>query len=154
MHFFNRKEQKPLLHYLRDHYGSTHELVGLFHMNSKQKVYFAPRSVEAGLFPDLHIKNVGFYLGQWKHNHFRFSLDGAQHLGPFCTKQIVTIPNESVATWFTGEDLPLPESSVRGFVIVKNGNDFIGGGRVADGVLHNFVSKNRRIKVLSTPDPL
>lgn len=45
-----------------------------------------------------------------------------------------------------GSDLD-KESSEKGFVIISNGKDFFGSGRVKDGKILNYVPKVRRLSV-------
>ena len=43
-----------------------------------------------------------------------------------------------------GEDLNI-EGDYSGFVIIKNKNDFLGTGKYKDGIILNYVGKERRV---------
>jgi len=147
MKFLNSKELKPIIGFIKNHYGITSKLDGLYHTNSKGKVYYSKRSVEPALIDELRIKALGIYIGQWKNDEFRFSVEGSQIFGPLCTRNICIISDENVKAWFRGEDIAC-EPTLHGFVVVKNGDDYLACGKAFDGLLRNFLSKSRYVKVL------
>lgn len=88
---------------------------------------------------------AGLYLGEYSRNRVRLSMDGAQLLGPFATKNIVELDTEQATRWLQGESI-IYEDKRRDYVIVMQSNDILGCGRLSNGILHSFVPKIRRLK--------
>lgn len=65
-------------------------------------------------------------------------------IGKEAKKNVVEISDENVKKWLFGNDIKV-ETECRGFVIVKNKNDFLGTGKVRGNEILNFVPKIRRI---------
>ena len=79
----------------------------------------------------------------------RLSIEGSQILGKQATKNILEVTDEQAAQWFSGQDIQT-ESGLKGFVLVKHKQDFLGCGNLANRVLHNYLGKERRIKTLKS----
>lgn len=149
MKFLNRRELKPIIAAITTHYGYTGNFDGVFHMNTKNRLYFAKRSIETAFtFEKLHVKNVGLYIGEFRRGSFRFSIEGSQLFGPKCTQHLVEIADDDVSKWMAGEDLAY-SGDLKGFVLVKNGNDFLSCGNVSNGTIKNFIPKGRRVKIIA-----
>lgn len=103
------------------------------------------------LFP---IEGVGIYFGTQSINRHgvkecRLSLDALHSIQDQITKNILELDEKQVIEWFRGNNLELKNNQkvLKGFVAVKFGDDFLGTGRVSnDGVLQNFLPKERRIR--------
>jgi NOL1/NOP2/fmu family ribosome biogenesis protein len=76
---------------------------------------------------------------------FRFSLEGAQLLGPQASKNIIELDLEERNAWFRGEELEADESFNGQYVLLKSGNDFCGVGRVKNEKIMNYLSKSRKL---------
>ncbi|MEK6849017.1 MAG: hypothetical protein AABY01_00435 [Nanoarchaeota archaeon] len=46
--------------------------------------------------------------------------------------------------WLKGHDLPTT-SPLKGYLLVRSGRDFFGSTVIKDGLMMNFVPKNRRL---------
>ena len=68
-------------------------------------------------------------------------------LGKNATTNIVKLNDEQLKEWLRGEDF-LVEENFKGFVLVKNKDDFFGSGRIINNKLLNYVPKDRRIDVI------
>lgn len=88
---------------------------------------------------------AGLYLGEYSRNAVRLSMDGAQILGQFATRNVVTLNKYQAANWLQGESINYKDER-RGYVIVKEKDKILGCGRLSNGVLHSFVPKVRRPK--------
>jgi NOL1/NOP2/fmu family ribosome biogenesis protein len=86
---------------------------------------------------------TGLYIGEYSPKAFRLSMDGAQLLGPYATKQIVKLNDDQAETWLQGESVNY-EDKQRGYVIVVHNNTIIGCGSLSQGKLRSFVPKVRR----------
>jgi NOL1/NOP2/fmu family ribosome biogenesis protein len=88
---------------------------------------------------------TGIYIGEYSPNAFRLSMDGAQLLGPYATKQKVELTDIQAQKWLQGESVNY-EDKQRGYVIVLHDNTIIGCGSLSHGLLRSFVPKIRRLK--------
>ena len=79
-----------------------------------------------------------------KNGELRLSIEGSQLIGKAAKKNVVEISDCQVKKWLFGNDIEIG-TACEGFVIVRNKNDFLGTGKIKDGVLLNFIPKTRRI---------
>jgi NOL1/NOP2/fmu family ribosome biogenesis protein len=86
---------------------------------------------------------AGLYFGEYRPHAVRPSMDGAQLIGPYATKGVVTITIEQAKHWLQGESITTEEDG-RGYVIVSDGHRFLGCGSLSNGTLLSFVPKVRR----------
>ncbi len=86
---------------------------------------------------------AGLYIGELKTHTIRLSLDGAQLLGPYATKQIIQLSAEDAKAWFNGKTIQIKDAR-HGYVIVKQGVDILGCGSLSNGRLQSYIPKSRR----------
>jgi NOL1/NOP2/fmu family ribosome biogenesis protein len=86
---------------------------------------------------------AGLYFGEYRPQVVRPSMDGAQLIGPYATKGVVTITQEQSHRWLQGEPVHVQDEQ-RGYVIVSDGRRFLGCGSLSKGTLLSFVPKVRR----------
>lgn len=89
--------------------------------------------------------HVGLYFAEYTPNAIRLTMDGAQLIGSFATKQIVTLTKDQAEAWLQGVSIEYKDER-HDFVIVKHNEDILGCGRLSDGILHSYVPKSRRPK--------
>lgn len=88
----------------------------------------------------------GIYFGTLERGGFRLSIDGAALAGRLATKNVVEVDDREAERWMRGEDIQAEGAGeVRGYVLLKWRNFFIGCGRGDGKKIRNFVAKNRRI---------
>lgn len=137
----SKKELKEINNYLQARFGA--KLEGSAYVKStKGNIYMTTRNLGDVDLKNLRISSIGLYIGEMRKGEFRLSIEGSQILGPKAIKGIVEI--QEVAKWMKGESIPIGSSEV-GYVIVKHGNDFLGCGRIKNGMLLNYVPKTRWI---------
>ena len=85
------------------------------------------------------------YFGFEEKNGFRLSLEGAQIIGPHAKKQVLELNEEQLKEWFNGQNLKT-ESIDKGFTLLKRKNDYVGCGFMSNGIVYNFIPKNRRLR--------
>jgi|GEM_PF-110774 NOL1/NOP2/fmu family ribosome biogenesis protein len=125
----------------------------------KDRIY-AFRCEEFEGEPDhLDFIHHGFYFGKLEKDGLRLSIEGSFLVGRLATKNVVEINREDVEKWMMGENLNLNSMNLNfksgreyreisdGYVILKCGSYFLGCGKLRDGVIRNFIPKNRQIKV-------
>lgn len=97
----------------------------------------------------LRINSFGLYFGEYNtdQTQIRLSIEGSQIIGPIATKNVLEVSRNQFMRWMQGnsiDDIP-PDKQMVGYVIVKHNNDYGAVGTFKDGILLNFVPKNRRI---------
>lgn len=113
-------------------------------MSDKDNLYLIFKDVEKINFSQLRINSFGLYFGEYRHNELRLSIEGSQIIGKLAKKNIVELTKDQLKTWFKGNDVDI-EIDCKGFVILKNNDDFVGCGRVKENKILNFVPKARRL---------
>ena len=148
LHPLNSREVKPLLAQLRERFGFSGELDYAFLLSSKDRVSLVTREISRIPLERLRINSAGMYFGELKHGELRLSIEGAQLIGPSCSKNILELETEHAHAWLKGEDLPLihPDS---GYVLIRHGADFLGCGKATSEKILNFVPKNRRVRAVA-----
>ncbi len=84
----------------------------------------------------------GIYLGRIEKDGFRLSIEGSFIIGPLATKNVVEIGDATAMQWMKGNGI---SSNVKGYVILKWRNFFVGCGKGNGKVIKNFVPGDRRI---------
>ena len=141
----DRKARKQFLSLLEKQFGFKSKLQYAFFINDRQKVYVANKDVDEVLDANIRIDKIGMYVAEWKDQQVRLSIEGSQLIGPL-SSGVVEVSSAEARGWMKGEDME-KEVSGKGFVIVKSGDDYLGSGKIGDGKIFNYVSKNRRLNV-------
>ena len=82
------------------------------------------------------------YFGKKEKGGFRLSIEGAQMIK--AKKNVLEIDDREVLEWISRNDLKTSEK-MNGFIIIRNKNDVYGVGKIKEGKVMNFVSKDRRV---------
>jgi len=147
---FNSREKKKLLEELSTTYGIKQlNMDDVFLGTPKGRIYITNRDIEKLPLQKLRINSIGLYFAMQDRIGLRLSIEGSQILGKQATKNILEVTDEQAAQWFSGQDIQT-ESGLKGFVLVKHKQDFLGCGNLANRVLHNYLGKERRIKTLKS----
>lgn len=96
------------------------------------------------LASELNIENIGLYFAKEEKDGIRLTLDGLQILKNQVTKNILELTDKQADDWLRGNDLDI--QTKRGFIVLKNNNEFLGCGKSTGERIANFVPKERRIK--------
>ncbi|MGB9748439.1 MAG: methyltransferase RsmF C-terminal domain-like protein [Candidatus Woesearchaeota archaeon] len=154
----NRKEIKKILKLLRERFCCDFGFDSDFDFgmlkSSSGKLYLVTKEISKLNFKKLKISRTGIYFADYeekfKNNKIRLSIEGAQLIGALAKKNILEIDESGLRKWFFGEDLIVKNASnvSDGFVILKYNNDFVGCGLLKQGILKNYVPKERRAKDL------
>ena len=144
MRLLERKERKQFLSLLQKQFGFSGDLDYAFFINEQKKVFIVNKEVDDVLHGKVRIQSVGLYIAEWSDHHVRLSIEGSQLLGDGSTSVMVT--DAEARAWMKGNDV---EKDVpgKGFVIIKNGSDYLGSGKIGKGVVYNYIGKNRRLQV-------
>ena len=88
--------------------------------------------------------HYGLYFGTLEENGIRLSIEGAFIVGRIAKKNVIELDDDMAMAWMSGRDLELP---VRGYVILKWRNYFLGCGKGNGKIVKNYVPKERRLKI-------
>ncbi|MFA4647399.1 hypothetical protein P8X24_09155 [Pyrococcus kukulkanii] len=86
----------------------------------------------------------GVYFGKIEADGIRLTIEGAFIIGPKATKNVIEVDDEKAKAWLRGEDIKVDEEGNR-WVILKWRNYWLGGGKLINGVVKNYVPKERRL---------
>ena len=143
--FVPSRELKLFCKRVKDQYGGVPELFDeLAFVTGKEKFYVIQRDVGSIDLKNIRINSIGLYVAEVKGGQLRLSIEGAQLVGPFASKNVCEISEEQLRQWFKGQDLKV-EGAYSGFVILKCGSDFVGSGKFKEGLILNYVPKARRL---------
>jgi NOL1/NOP2/fmu family ribosome biogenesis protein len=92
----------------------------------------------------LRIDSIGLYIGAIESGELRLSIEGSQLIGPMATKGIIDLDESGMRAWIRGDDVATDDGQT-GFLLVRFRNDFLGTGKIKNGMLLNFFPKSRRI---------
>jgi NOL1/NOP2/fmu family ribosome biogenesis protein len=141
----NRKEAKRILKRVEDQWGCTLEGDYVLLLSERQRVYVTNREVFDIDVSNLRVNSFGVYFAEIK-GGVRLSIEGSQMIGPNAKKNIVELDEKEIKEWMRGEDL-IKDTDCEDFVILKQGDDFLGTGKVVPGKILNFVPKTRRVRL-------
>ncbi len=144
--FMRSREVKEFLSSIKSQYGAVPSFfeTAVFLISGREKIYLITRSVDQFPLDQINLNSAGLYIAELKNGQIRLSIEGAQLIGPFASKNICEVQENKAKDWLQGKDIEV-EGSFDGFVIIKQGNDFLGSGKFKDGVVFNYVPKTRRI---------
>lgn len=143
LQILNKKKVKEILAKFEEQWGFTSELDYAFLVNKEGKLFVANRELFEVDDSKLRINSIGLYIAEIEKEP-RLSIEGSQLIGPGATKNVVELSDDLASDWMKGKDIDF-ETECSGFVIIKNGNDYLGSGKVKDGKILNFVPKTRRL---------
>jgi len=138
----NTREIKEIYKKLKEQFGFDEKLNYAFLQDQKNKIWIVSRELDLIDFEKLRINTIGFYFGEIKFDEIRLSMEGAQLIGPVCSKNILELKESQVREYFKGHSVDVDCSD--SFKLLKFGDDFFGCGRVKKNVLINYLPKVHR----------
>ena len=139
----NKKEIKHIFDIISKQWGADIGLDYAFFMSEKEKLYIANKDISKIDETKLRIDTLGLYFGELRNNELRLTIEGSQIIGPKAKKNIFSLDDEQLKSWFSGEDIPA-EHTDNCFLLLKHSTDFVGCGKFKEGKILNFVPKTRR----------
>ena len=101
---------------------------------------------------ELRVDSAGLYIATLLENgELRLSIEGSQLIGPQSKKNVLEIDDAEFEKWIRGNAIE-KDTGLRGFVILKRGDDFCGCGKpVKDEKtgkisVHNYIPKTRYVR--------
>jgi len=140
----NTREIKEILRYLEKQFGITDKPKNTLLISEKGDVYTVDSAIKEIDYEKLRINTMGIYIGEFRNGEFRPSIEGSQIFGPLASKGILEVDKKLAKMWMYGLDIPCKEE-LKGWIIIKSGEDYMGSGRCKEGKILNHVPKGRRI---------
>lgn len=147
MKILTSSDKKKIVEQLEKQFGITELPYLLIKFGEERlRIYSGTLSKEeiSILDQDLRIETIGLYFAKIEKDGIRLTLDGIQILKDQIKKNVIELTDADSEKWLRGNDLEI--KSVRGYVILKNNNEFLGCGKSTGEKITNFVPKERRIK--------
>ena len=138
----NSKEVKKISARLEEQYGVSLPKEKAYLLSSNDKLYMINKDFALIDDKNIRIDTLGLYIATISSHTIRLSIEGSQLLGPKATKSVVEIENSD--SWMKGENISI-EKGLKGAIIVKCKDDFLGCGLAKDGILINHIPKERRM---------
>ncbi|MBN1175456.1 hypothetical protein JXA48_02320 [Candidatus Woesearchaeota archaeon] len=151
----NSKDRKHIRQTLNEQFGINEipDNLVYFCLNKRERVYVCNKEIFDLDQEALRTNAFGLYFGTFMIDGFRLSLEGTQMIGPLATKNIFEINDLQFEEYIKGENLVCEnEDFQKQYVIVKHNNDFVGVGRVKEGIFSNHLSKSRKLKKVFNPN--
>ena len=129
INFLNSREAKEIAKKINDQWDADFAFEDFVVKTVKDKVYIISRDLEKLEFEKYNIETVGLYFAHISdQGELRLSIEGAQVIGPIAKKNVIEI-GKLLKIWMSGEDIPF-KTDCTGMVIIKNGSDYLGCGKV------------------------
>jgi NOL1/NOP2/fmu family ribosome biogenesis protein len=145
LEILNTREVKELNNQLDEQHGCKFDKSLVFIKSGKEKIYVVNRDIEKVDLNSIKLDRVGLYVCTINDFGLRLTIEGSQILGINATKNIVELDDDQLNSWLRGEDIDIICSGdTDKFFIVCHKGDFCGSGKFKNGILSNFVPKERR----------
>jgi len=142
--FLNSKERKEIASQLEEQFGCSFESDLFMLKNNKEKIFIVTRALDGVDLTHLRIDTMGSYVLAVQKDGLRPTIEGSELLGPKAIKNIVDIDDGEMREWLKGKDLPSSKEG-NALVLIRHDTTWLGAGKLREGIILNFVPKNRRI---------
>jgi NOL1/NOP2/fmu family ribosome biogenesis protein len=143
--FLNSKESKEIVKKINEQWDADFSFEDFVLKSSKDKIYIVSRDIENIDWQKLNIEQFGLYVAHISDKEeVRLSIEGSQLIGPKAKKNVIDIGKLS-KLWMGGKDIPF-KTSCTGMVIVKDGSDCLGCGKVMTKEVSVFDSEGKERK--------
>ena len=150
IHILSNQETKEILSKLNEQFG-IQKILGRLIKIGKERIFLFN-----GDFSDEQIKNlekivfiekIGIYVGAifLQTDEIRLSIEGTQIFKDQITKNLFEINEEKFGNWMQVEELNI-KTGLRGIIVIKYKNNFLGCGKASENKIGNFIPKSRRLR--------
>ena len=147
--FVRKGEKKKILELLKENYG-IEKLPYLLIKSGKNKLRLFSGNLSKEEIKELSkivfIEGIGLYFASFRNNEIRLTLDSL-HLLKKQIKDFIEISEKQLQEWFKGLSLDVKDKKLKGFVVLKHKEDFVGIGKASQGKIFNYLPKERRRKI-------
>lgn len=143
VNFLNSKESKEIAKMINEQWDADFSFEDFVIRSVKDKIYIISRKLEDIDYKNYNIEQFGLYIAHINdRNEIRLSIEGSQLIGPKANKNVIEIGKLS-KLWMAGQDIPF-KTSFTGMVIVKDGKDYLGCGKVMNKEVAVFDEEGNR----------
>ncbi|MBU0930178.1 MAG: hypothetical protein KJ623_03855 [Nanoarchaeota archaeon] len=142
----NKKESLEIINRIIKQFDIKNLGLDYAFFQNEDKIFLISKDLRKVDFQKLRINNLGLYFCTLAKNGIRLTIEGTQLIGDKANKNIIDIKENELVYWFNGENLV--RKDIDGFVIIKYKNDFLGCGYGKEGIIINYIPKERRVKGL------
>lgn len=141
MYVLSKKEVKRVLRQLDKQFG-VGDLDYVFVRSEKGRIFIVNKDFNKLNLEGYNVNTIGLYIMKEEKDGIRLSIEGSQLIGSRAKKNVLVL--DDYKGWLMGKNVDV-DTKLKGYVIVKCGDDFVGCGKVIDGKLLNYIPKSRRI---------
>lgn len=142
----NSKEKKLLFKEIEEQFKTSElDLNYILLKNNEGKIFLLSNYFKNLDTKNLRINSLGLYFANISKD-IRLTIEGSQLIGKKA-KNVLEINDKQLKEWLKGNDIET-DKNLKGFVIIKNNNDFYGCGLYKNNKILNYIPKERRIKNL------
>jgi NOL1/NOP2/fmu family ribosome biogenesis protein len=147
-----KKENEEILEKMKNQYG-IENIKGILLRKGKERIFLfqgeIPKEKISEFDSLLNIERAGVYIGKifLPTNEMRLSIEGTQIFKKSITKNIYELSSEEdYERWMSGQELQI-KTGLKGMVVIKYKEEFLGCGKASEEKIGNFIPKNRRLKL-------
>ena len=144
----NQNEKAKVEEQLNEQFGIS-SVPGMIVMRGQEKLFLFSGNFNEKEIQQLEkctfIERMGVYFAKLIDGKIRLSIEGSQILKDQIKKNVFELNSQQAEEWMKGHELPIKTGS-HGFIIMKNGSDFLGTGKASEEKIGNFIPKNRRLR--------
>ena len=144
----SEQEKRKIENQLHAQFGIK-EIPGKIVMRGEERLFFFTGKIDEDGIRKLEqsapIEKVGVYFAKLINEEIKLTIEGTQLLKEQITKGIFQINDSQAEEWMMGRELNL-KSGLKGFVVMKNNDDYLGCGKASQEKITNFIPKSRRLK--------
>jgi len=146
--FLSAREKQEIIEKLKNQFG-IENVDGEFVLSGTDRIFLYQGNLKQDEITRIQkrtvIERIGIYFAKKINDEIKLSLDGVQISKDKICKNIFEINKTQANDWMMGKEI-LIETGLRGFIILKYENNFLGCGKASEGKITNFVPKSRRLK--------
>ena len=146
----NQQEKQKIVQQLNEQFDIT-EIPGILLMFGRERLYLFSGSLNEQELKELskisNIEKIGVYFAKQdeRTGEIRLSIEATQLLKEQIKKNIFELNDAQLSDWMSGSEL-LIKTNLRGFIIIKYKDDFLGTGKASEHKIGNFIPKERRLR--------
>ncbi len=147
----NKREKQEIANKLNEQFG-IEKIPGIIIRLGKERLFLFTGTLNEQQIKELEkiapVEKAGFYFAkifEGKEEQIRLSIEGVQILKEQIRKNIFEINDKQTEQWMKGYDLEI-KTNKRGFIVIKNKEDFLGSGKASEQKIGNFIPKSRRLR--------
>ena len=144
----NQAEKKQIEDKLKEQFGIK-EIPGKIVMRGEERLFFFTGEIDEDEIRKIEeiapIEKIGVYFAKIINDDIKLTIEGTQILKNQISEGIFEINDEQAEEWMMGRELNI-KTGLKGFIVIKNNDDFLGCGKASENKITNFIPKSRRLK--------